>query len=56
MNLVLDDKQFPLWIVPQRSISDVMLQRIQNANAKLQIERQPSGELYIKPIAAPHRK
>jgi hypothetical protein len=57
MNLVLDDKQFPLWIVPHQSISDDVLLRIQSANAKLQIEREPSGELYIKPlIAAPHRK
>ena len=57
MKLDLEDKQFPLWIVPHASISDDVLLRIQNANEKLQIEREPSGELYIKPIAAaPHRK
>ena len=57
MNLVLEDKQFPLWVVPHASISDDVLLRIQTANAKLQIEREPSGELYIKPIAATnHRK
>jgi hypothetical protein len=56
MNLVLEDKQFPLWIVPHTSISDDVLLRIQTANAALQIEREPSGELYIKPIAAPHGK
>jgi hypothetical protein len=56
MNLVLEDKQFPLWIVPHTSISDDVLLRIQTANEKLQIEREPSGELYIKPIAAPHGK
>ena len=56
MNLVLDDKQFPLWLVPHASISDDLLLRIQTANAKLQIDREPSGELYTKPIAAPHGK
>jgi hypothetical protein len=56
MNLVIEEKEFPLWLVPHKSISDDLLLRIQNANVKLQIEREPSGELYIKPIAAPVAK
>jgi len=56
MNLVIEEKYFPLWLVPHASISDEVLLRLQNANDKLQIEREPSGELYIKPIAAPRGK
>ena len=56
MNLVIEEKYFPLWLVPHASISDDVLLRIQNANQKLQIDREPSGELYIKPIAVPHGK
>jgi len=50
MNLVIEEKYFPLWLVPHASISDELLLRLRNANEKLQIEREPSGELYIKPI------
>jgi hypothetical protein len=50
MNLVIEEKYFPLWLVPHASISDEVLLRLRNANEKLQIEREPSGELYIKPI------
>lgn len=56
MNLVIEEKQFPLWLVPQTSISDERLQRLRDANKMFQIEREPSGELYIKPKAAPHGK
>ena len=61
MNLVIEEKQFPLWLVPHASVSDEVLLRLQAANAKLHIEREPSGELYIKPIdlkpiAAPRGK
>ena len=58
MNLILDDKQFPFWIVPQTSISDERLLRLRDANEKLSIERESSGELFIdiKPMAAPRRK
>jgi hypothetical protein len=56
MNLVIEEKYFPLWIVPHAAISDDVLLRIQAANTKLQIEREPSGELYIKPIAGSPRK
>ena len=56
MNLIIEEKYFPLWLVPHASISDEVLLRIQNANEKLQINREPSGELYIKPIAAPLAK
>jgi hypothetical protein len=58
MNLVIEDKQFPLWIVPQTSISDERLLRLRGANEKLQIDREPSGELFIniKSVATPRRK
>jgi hypothetical protein len=56
MNLVIEEKHFPLWLVPHASVSDEVLLRLQAANAKLHIEREPSGELYIKPIAAPPGK
>jgi hypothetical protein len=56
MNLFIEEKQFPFWLVPHASISDDVLLRIQAANETLHIEREPSGELYIKPIAAPHGK
>ena len=52
MNLILDEKYFPLWLVPHSSISDTLLLRLREANKSLQIEREPSGELYIKPAAA----
>jgi hypothetical protein len=55
MNLVIDEKHFPLWIVPQTTVSDERLLRLQEANKSLQIEREPSGELYIKPMPAAHR-
>jgi hypothetical protein len=54
MNLVIDEKCFPLWLVPKSTISDERLKRIRDANATLDIQLEPSGELYIKPIAAPH--
>ena len=50
MNLFIEEKQFPFWLVPHASISDDVLLRIQAANETLHIEREPSGELYIKPI------
>jgi hypothetical protein len=56
MNLVIEDKDFPLWLVPHKSVSDDLLLRLRNANQKLQIEREPSGELYIKPIATARGK
>jgi hypothetical protein len=56
MNLVIEEKYFPLWLVPHASVSDDVLLRLRNANQKLQIEREPSGELYIKPIAVPLHK
>ena len=60
MNLVLEEKQFPLWLVPQATVSDQRLERLREANQKLRIEREESGELFIdlktKPAAAPHRK
>jgi hypothetical protein len=56
MNLVIEEKQFPLWLVPHASVSDEMLLRLRNANATLHIEREPSGELLIEPIAPPRRK
>jgi hypothetical protein len=56
MNLFIEEKQFPLWLVPHASISDEVLLRLRSANEKLHIEREPSGELYIKPIAATPRK
>jgi hypothetical protein len=55
MNLVIDEKHFPLWIVPQATVSDDWLLRLREANKTLQIEREPSGELYIKPITARSR-
>jgi len=56
MNLIIDEKDFPLWLVPHATISDQVLLRLRTANAKLQIDREPSGELYIKPIVAPLAK
>jgi hypothetical protein len=58
MNLILDDKQFPFWIVPQTSISDERLLRLRDANEKLSIERESSGELFvnIKSTATRHGK
>jgi hypothetical protein len=56
MNLVLDEKYFPLWLVPHASISDDVLLRLRHANETLQIDREPSGELCIKPIAVPLHK
>jgi hypothetical protein len=56
MNLVIEEKDFPLWLVPHASVSDDLLLRLRNANVKLQIDREPSGELYIKPIAVPRGK
>jgi hypothetical protein len=56
MNLVIDEKHFPLWLVPQTQVSDERLQRLRDANKMFQIEREQSGELYIKPIVAPLRK
>jgi len=56
MNLVIEDKQFPLWLVPKTPVSDQRLERLRDANKMFQIEREPSGELYIKPIAGSPRK
>lgn len=56
MNLVIEEKDFPLWLVPHKSVSDDLLLRLRSANRTLQIEREPSGELYIKPIVAAHGK
>jgi hypothetical protein len=56
MNLIIDEKQFPLWLVPHATISDDVLLRIQNANETLHREREPSGELHIKAIAAARGK
>lgn len=55
MNLVIDDKQFPLWIVPKTPVSDERLERLRDANQTLDIDRETSGELHIniKPVAAP---
>jgi hypothetical protein len=58
MNLILEEKEFPLWLVPRASISDKRLQQLRDMNQKLRIELEPSGELYInvKPAApSPHR-
>ena len=54
MNLILEEKEFPLWLVPRASISDKRLQQLRDMNQKLRIELEPSGELYInvKPAAA----
>lgn len=54
MNLVLEEKEFPLWLVPRVTISDKRLELLRDANQKLRIEREPSGELYInvKPSGA----
>ena len=51
MNLVIDEKHFPLYLVPHTPVSDKWLLSLREANKKLQIELAPSGELYIKPIA-----
>ena len=51
MNLIIDDKQFPLWIVPQTAVSDERLERLREANKAVQIDREPSGELHIKLLA-----
>lgn len=58
MNLVIEEKHLPLWLVPRTAISDERLRRLRDANKTLQIEREPSGELYInvKPGAAPSRR
>jgi hypothetical protein len=55
MNLVIDEKYFPLYLVPKSTISDERLKRLREANTKLEIKLEPSGELYIKPIAASPR-
>ncbi len=57
MNLVIEDKHFPLWIVPKTPVSDDRLKHIRDANQALDIERETSGELHIniKPVAAPPR-
>jgi hypothetical protein len=55
MNLVLDEKYFPLYLVPKSTISDERLKRLRDANATLDIKLEPSGELYIKPIAGSPR-
>jgi hypothetical protein len=55
MNLVIDEKYFPLWLVPKSTISDERLKHLREANATLDIKLEPSGELYIKPIAASPR-
>jgi hypothetical protein len=54
MNLILEEKEFPLWLVPRASVSDKRLQHLRDMNQQLRIELEPSGELYInvKPIAA----
>jgi cell division inhibitor SulA len=56
MNLVIEEKHFPLWLVPQTQVSDEWLQHLRDANKTFQIDREQSGELYIKPIAVPHVK
>jgi hypothetical protein len=56
MNLVIEEKHFPLWLVPQTTVSDERLLRLQEANKMLHIEREPSGELCIKLIAATGHK
>jgi hypothetical protein len=56
MNLVIDEKQFPLWIVPQAAVSDERLERFRDANKAFQIDREPSGELHIKLAAGLHGK
>ena len=55
MNLVIEDKHFPLWIVPKTPVSVERLQHIRDANRKLDIELETSGELHvdIKAVAAP---
>jgi hypothetical protein len=50
--LIIEDKQFPLWIVPQTTVSDERLQRLRDANKTVQIDREPSGELHIKLLGA----
>lgn len=55
MNLVIDEKYFPLYLVPKSTISDERLKRIQDANTTLDIRLEPSGELYIKPLAGSPR-
>jgi hypothetical protein len=55
MNLVIDEKYFPLYLVPRSTISDERLKRLRDANVELEIKLEPSGELYIKPIAASPR-
>jgi hypothetical protein len=57
MNLVIEDKHFPLWLVPKTPVSDERLERLRDANQTLQIERETSGELHIdiKPVAIPTR-
>jgi hypothetical protein len=55
MNLVIEDKHFPLWIVPKTPVSVERLEHIRHANQALDIELESSGELHIniKPVAAP---
>jgi len=57
MNLVIEDKHFPLWIVPKTPVSEERLQHIRDANQTLNIELETSGELHIKikPIAGAPR-
>jgi hypothetical protein len=47
MNLVIEDKQFPLWLVPKTPVSDQRLERLRDANQTLCIDRESSGELHI---------
>ena len=55
MNLVIEDKHFPLWLVPKSTVSDERLEHLRDTNQALQIDRESSGELHIalKPIAHP---
>jgi len=57
MNLVIEDKHFPLWIVPKTPVSVERLEHIRHANQALDIELETSGELHIiiKPVAAQPR-
>lgn len=52
MNIIIDEKHFPLHIISPMPISDEKLLQIREANKMLHIERLPNGELFVKPTEA----
>ncbi len=50
MDLIIDEKHFPLWFTPDTPITDERLMHLREANKLLRIERAPDGKLFVELI------